>query len=302
MLTDLLVPGLGMLSALEEATGPAVDPFEPRMIPGGSIAPELCMLPVDMDPLVPAIGIIQPKPNGIRALRISGTIVSREGVPMNCARKAKNGLDRMEKAFREPMVFDGEWLEPGDFNATLRAFGTGRGAGVFWLFDAIPLAEWMGDRCTQPIEVRLVELRRALAWAKSPHVGMLWHRSGDARDVTAAACEEWARRREGIVVKQPGSLYQRRRSDAWQRWKETVTIDVTVMDQLRKDGTLRKIMVRGPEGPLTIGSGWSAADAIRLLEEPEALIEVEFNPMPGTGKPRHARFVRFRDDKGRRQS
>jgi ATP-dependent DNA ligase len=304
-MTDLHVEGFGRLSSRYEDGPVRCQPFEPKPIPGGRAGRELVMLPEDMDPSQPITGFVQPKPNGIRALALPSLsmIVTREGGPMNCALNAHAGLRRLDRAFACPMVFDGEWVEPGDFNATLSAFRRGKGRGVFWIFDAVPLHQWMIDKCTQPIEFRLKELSDALPAAASPHVGMLSATSVASPGVVAGIAEfVWRAGHEGIVVKKKGSLYQRRRSPLWMRWKQTLTVDCTVMDTVHRNGRLSAIMVRGPHGPLTIGGGWTEADAKRLEIDHEALIEVAFNPMPGTGKPRHARFVRFRDDKRRRPS
>jgi len=260
------------------------------------------MIPIDMDPgdVMPGYG--QLKADGMRALYIDGRIVSREGVPLNCALHCLPDLRRLEKAFGREMVFDGEYVEEDGYDATMRALRRGWGEGVFWIFDAVPLDEWIADKCRQPFEERMAGIAHHIDLIQSPFVGFLtpfWLPTSEA--VEAKARELWAMGYEGIVVKKPGSRYCRDKSAHWRRWKQTLTFDATIMDVLVDDGKLRGIMVRGPDGPtstLKITTGFSEADKREILADGEQrIVELAYNTKAGSTKPRHARFVRFRRDK-----
>lgn len=292
------------------------------MIPGGQEAPELCQLPRDLIPLahgrraakpprlfLPAL--VQLKVDGIRALYIDGRIVTREGVPLDCARHCIPGLKRLERAFGVPMFFDCEYVEEDGFDATASAMRRGTGEGVVWIFDAIPLQEWKTDSSTRSTRERLALLEKLAPHAESIHVGML-------KSFTASSFSEikdhvtrlWAMGYEGAVLKRPSAPYRRRASDDWLRWKETITVDCAIIDVVEKDGLLRALMVKGPESQLRVGSGWSADEGAEILahfhsltntlpgvaiEQPIA--EIAYNRKAGSAKPRHARFRRLRPDK-----
>jgi ATP-dependent DNA ligase len=269
------------------------------MVPGGPDAPQLCMLPIDMDPERILVGYGQLKADGMRALHVDGRIISREGVPLDCALHCLPALQRLEQAFGCRMVFDGEYLEEAGYDATMRAFRKGEGEGVFWIFDAVPFDEWVVNKCRQPIEVRMELIAKHLDAVQSPFVGFLtpfW--LGTAEAVRGKALELWKLGYEGLVMKRAGSRYVRDKSPDWQRWKHTVTIDATVMDVLQKDGKFRGIMVRGPSGPLTITTGFNEATKRELMADgEERLVEIAYNTKAGSAKPRHARFVRIRREK-----
>jgi ATP-dependent DNA ligase len=68
------------------------------------------------------------------------------------------------------------------------------------------------------------------------------------------------------VSKRADSGYTRARSHDWLRLKQTFTADMPIVDTVRKDGALKAVIVRGPEGvgPIKLGRGWSMEEAVRL--------------------------------------
>lgn len=247
----------------------------PALLPGAGRFPELCMLPVDveidyLDYLHPTKGaqrrLVQLKADGIRALFLNGLVVSREGGPLDCALHCQPALRRLEEAFGEPMMFDGEYVEDDGFNATIAAHRRGEGAGVFWLFDAMPYAQWCAGGTNEPTLARLETLRRHVMAAESPFVGMLNFWEMDAYQTRAKALELFREGYEGIVTKDARAGYVRGRSRHWRRIKDRRVVDLPVIDVMTKDGKLNAIVLRGPDGgkPLQIGSGWSA-DGARLI-------------------------------------
>lgn len=242
------------------------------VLPGAGRFPELCMLPVDADlddlPELHGDGrrIVQLKADGLRALYLDGRIVSREGGALDCALHCQPALRRLEEAFGEPMMFDGEYVEEDGFNATIAAQRLGEGEGVFWLFDALPYAAWCAGGTQMPTLERLATLRRHVMAAASPFVGMLDFWEMDAYETRAKALELFREGYEGVVTKDAGAFYKRQRSSHWRRIKDRRVADLPVIDVMAKDGRLKAIVLRGPDAgkPLRIGSGWDA-DQARLI-------------------------------------
>lgn len=286
-----------------------------QMVPGGPNAPLLGPQPVDGDlETIDGSWIGQLKVDGIRAFYIEGPdgplIVTREGQPLNCALHCLPGLRRVAEAYGEPMVIDGEYVEEEGFDATLRAFRKGEGQGVFWMFDAVPYAQWVNDRCTAGTALRLARLRDRAPAAESPFVGMLepWGLNGPEQ-IGRKVGSIWAQGYEGIVLKDPDAPYRRQRSKDWVRLKETVTHDCPVMDMLRKkDGGFTGLLVKGPTGAIKVTSGFSPRDishfhtlGMMMLDDAIGadwpVVEVSYIRRAGTTKIGSVRFVRIRADK-----
>src|SRR3546814_2766686 len=95
------------------------------------------------------------KQNGVRALALQGRIVTREAVPLDCALHCADAIRHIEREYGEPMVIDAEYVEAGGLGATLSAMRRGEGAGMLFLFDAVPYREWQVNRFTTPLRARL---------------------------------------------------------------------------------------------------------------------------------------------------
>lgn len=273
MIDRLINPLLGLIMPGHAArVVDRADRQPPGMLPGAGRFPELCMLPVDadLDDLPDLHGggrrIVQLKADGVRAIYLDGRIVSREGGPLDCALHCQPALRRLEEAFGEPMMFDGEYVEEDGFNATIAAQRLGEGAGVFWLFDALPYSEWCAGGTQMPTLERLATLRRHVMAAASPFVGMLDFWEMDAYETRAKALELFREGYEGVVTKDAGAFYKRQRSSHWRRIKDRRVADLAVIDIMAKDGRLKAIVLRGPDAgkPLRLGSGWDA-DQARLI-------------------------------------
>lgn len=256
-------------------------PTPPMQIPGARSASQLCMLCKDanlpsgpeMEAIMrahakPAKRHVQLKADGIRALYIDGRIVSREGAPLDCALHCLPGLQRMEQASGlGPLFIDGEYVAEDGFAATLDEHKRKRGEGVFWAFDVIPLEHWRQGRSHWPIEQRLETLRWMITHnCDSLFVGMLDSWLLDPQETAAKAREIWAAGGEGVVSKKAGSTYVRERSDDWLRITDTITATGPIVDMLeKKDGSLRALIVRTAYGPITVGTGWTAAEGRTLI-------------------------------------
>ena len=247
---------------------PALPPVQ--VITGGAAAPELAMLcrdaSHDVIASMDAMRVVQLKADGLRAIYIDGRIVSREGVPMGCALHCQPALRRIEQAMGCAMVFDCEYVADGGYAATVSEHKRGEGAGVLWIFDALPLADWLKGGSDVGCMNRLMALREAIGAAESPFVGMLNYWLLNGQETIAKAAELWAYGYEGVVTKRWDSPYVRERSNDWLRLKQTFTADLPVVDSVFKDGALKTVIVRGPEGigPIRLGKGWTAEEASNL--------------------------------------
>lgn len=294
---------LGRITGRRADARPTLVP--PAMIPGAFAAPELCMRAVDA---VEESGLYacQLKVDGVRALYIGGRIVTREGTPLDCALHCQPGLMRLERAFGEPMMFDAEYVEDEGFNATIGAMKSGIGQGVCWVFDAVPMREWQTDVYVTPIEKRLEALNALALEADSPFVGVLDHWMLNWHDAQAKAREVWAEGFEGIVRKRAGSLYSRTRSPAWQRIKQTFTVEGPIVDVIQKGGLLRAVMVRTGDRVIKVATGWTADEGRTIHDawlavDPESpgrlMAEISYQLSTGvTRSVRGARFHRLRHD------
>jgi ATP-dependent DNA ligase len=242
---------------------PFYPPQQAVVIRGANAAPELCMLATDPTCEQERLfnyganwkWICQQKVDGIRALWIDGRIVSREGTPLDMALHCQPGLKRLQAAFGQPMMFDGEYVEDDGFSATLAAHRRGKGTGIFWIFDAVPLADWWNDTACLPIEARLNHLRQVHGQADSPFVGILIGETLGGGEIDARAKSFFDMGLEGLVLKRPGSLYRRHRSPDWLKLKQTLTGRFPVVDVLRKAGNVVAIMARTDHGPVRLVLG-----------------------------------------------
>ena len=274
MLERIINPMLGLIMPghAAERTRPA-DPQPVRVMPGAGKFPELCMLARDIEPeqldqLVNADRrLVQLKADGVRAIYAEGRIVSREGVPLDCALHCQPALRRLEEAFGQPMVFDGEYVEEDGFVATIAAQRRGEGYGVMWLFDAMPFEQWSAGGSTDPALWRLQELRKRVMEAQSPFLGMLDFWVMDPDQTRAKFAELIREGYEGLVTKDPSAPYVRTRSDAWRRLKGRFSLNAPVIDVMRKGDELQAILVRVPDQtkPVRLARGWTAEEAKQIM-------------------------------------
>lgn len=279
------------------------------MIPGMPAAPEPCTLPgAHWAPELHAgcRWIAQPKIDGLRAIGVQTRIVTREAKPFDAALHCLPALDRLEKRFGEPMVFDGEYQERGGYEDTMSAFKRGQGEGIFWLFDAVPYAEWARNRFSAPLEARLERIgglmptdEPFLAWLPPVPVYR-------PRDVLELADQAWSAGAEGLVVKRARDPYYRGRSNGWLKLKREITFDGPVVDVAMKGDNPETIvaMVRIGKTILRVAAMPKHCRELALTDivmgGPEGLsgrmVEVTYE-RTDKGSLRGARIVRLRPDK-----
>ena len=297
----------GASLAKDERGNRGPQPIE--IIDGMPVAPEPCLLPgLHWSPeRHPKNAIAHPKIDGVRALCLKSRIVTRNALPLDAALHCLPALDRLEKKFDEPMVFDGEYQEPEGFEETLSALKRGEGCGTFWLFDAVPFREWKANRFTQPLVDRLAALERVVPDDEPFLCFLPGAVTPTAENAKAYAQAAWARGMEGLVIKDANSLYHRGRSNSWLKLKRSQTLDGLVVDVVvpegdvecgvalvRLQGRVHKIAAMPAEV-----RGLMRADVRHGLGQglTGRIVEVDFMERTESGALRGARIVRLRPDK-----
>ena len=278
------------------------DFYVPAIIRGGQAAAELCQLVAQTyDPHNhPADALVDLKADGLRHLWIGGQQVTREGVPFKAASHVRPALLELERAYGKPMFFDGEYVNDDGLDASIADFQRGKGTGVVWLFDAVPLDEWRRDRCAAPLERRRDLLLDRGQTVFCDGLGALAPFRLGVAETYAKARDIWALGGEGLVVKRGGSLYTRSRSDDWQKLKQSFNAICRITDiGLRPDGqAMRHLLVTYKGRTQRIGSGFSAEQRVLFARQAEHLVNnseavVTFSGETKNGLMREAAFVRL---------
>ncbi|MET0374011.1 MAG: hypothetical protein ABW128_07105 [Rhizorhabdus sp.] len=279
-----------------------IQPLE--LIPGMAAAPEPCMHPARWSEARHPRGrtYAQLKADGIRALFLRTRVLSRQSLPLDCALHCLTGLVQLEERYGQPMVFDGEYVEPEGFNATLAAHKRGEGMGTIHLFDAVPYAEWRANRFTERLEdrvPRLVDHVAAMGHTFIEPLPLIPVESAEHAQQLAAGF--WSQAQEGIVVKRGASLYQRGESNDWLKLKRTHTYDGEIFDCVVVDGRCKAILVRIGDKNVRVGSAIPEALRVEIGADPERwtgrYVEIGFTDRTDSGALRGGYFVRPRPDK-----
>lgn len=300
--------GAGWLPPGERAAPPAnpVLPYHWLMA-----SRDLCALPTDggADAELPYPLAGQVKVDGYRALWLGDRVVTREGNPFMATSHCWSALARLQEACGEPMMFDMEYVEDGGFDATAAAFKAGQGDGTCWIFDAVPMRDWISGVGAIPLLGRMRMLETFAPALRSEHVGTLGiSLARGPSELRFWLNAIWEGGYEGAVTKTLEGLYARGRMSTWQRWKQRETIDAHVVDMAERDGRLSSILVRFPDERAAggtrvakIGSGWSEAEGRELLADHAAnacpVVEIAVTRRAVTTKAVHVSFVRRRYDK-----
>ena len=191
---------------------------------------------------IPAHGTwAEEKLDGVRACWVGGELLTREGQPIGGIDHIAYRLRSIEKGVGHGIFFDGEFIAPGGYRATLRHIGQGLRApeqGTLHLFDAIPASAWAAGGTECPLYERKEQLRAWVALAADPSADWNWRPGTHGRepnepalsivpdtwcatqaDVEDMANRIWARGGEGVMLKDSESLYRRTRSNAWLKYK-----------------------------------------------------------------------------------
>lgn len=110
-------------------------------------------------------------------------------------------------------------------------------------------------------------------------------------------------KKEGVVLKDMGALYEPKRSNSWMKVKTFYSVDLIVLKAIKgKKGTkvenvLGALVVDFKGNKVKIGSGYSDEERVEFLENPPHMIEVEYKSITKDGSLFHASFIRVREDK-----
>jgi DNA ligase 1 len=295
---------------------------------------------------------VEPKLDGVRVLTFVTALgsevkfYSRSGKEFSTFEHLKAPIREMVKQWITTNATDMQWLMntaggglvieaevvSGSFNKTVsevRKKDEQATDAKLYMFDLLPLATFL-KQDKKGCEVagkwvdrhaRLVRLARR-ANPFGPLV-MLDPREVNSEEEIHALYEQFrAEGLEGVIVKDPLSLYHRRRNHAWTKMKAEESEDVYIYTAIegtgKYEGMLGAIVVDYKGVRVNVGSGFSDEQRKEFweafLRDREAstndvggiggigeligrLVEVEYHEVTPDGSLRHPRFKRFRDDK-----
>ncbi len=185
------------------------------------------------------------KLDGWRLLYIDGQCFTRNGMPYKGVRHIERALALLQMQFDRPHFLDGEFVVGTGIHTLAQTKAhqdsgwKGGDAGTLWLFDTVPLDRWRSDDCEMPLYERKKALGGAIrGMMGAPEAWELGWTEGvecpvkivpdqwafDRGDVERMALDVWARGGEGVLVKDAESLYRRRRSEAWQKYRKDISL------------------------------------------------------------------------------
>jgi len=279
---------------------------------------------------------VQPKLDGLRGVagRFPGkdgrVILTRNGKPTFNTELILESLDLLNNSFREEMVFDGE-LYAGSWERSISICRRSKSAAVnpedlkYYVFDAIPLSEWVAGKCSSPLSQRVLSLETAFSHISCPCLVNVPLKVGSCEsEVHKITCDYVEDGWEGSVLKDPNSLYTYDRSESWLKYKFVKEVDAKVVgvklgchdqvtnnivdeDDSRGLGwnlVVRALIVDPGNGELTrVGSGLELNDrynfySLHMKEELVGkIVEVHFQDFTPDGKLLFPRYKRLREDK-----
>lgn len=280
---------------------------------------------------------LEPKLDGVRVLMVCAisadgfrltTCYSRNGkVFENFGHIEDQIIDSMDalsaKTGHKSFVLDGEVVGQS-FQQLMRQARRKENVqaddSTFYVFDFIPMDDFLKGVCRTPLKKRLEKLEKCSSIIGGmSHVNLLPHINVDLD--TAAGKDQFKRYSadavadgfEGIMIKNLDGPYQCKRTTHWLKWKPVITVDLEVVDV--EEGTGRNVgrlgalvcsgTDLGKQITVNCGSGFSDSDRDSLWADRdlvvgrtvEILCDAVTQNQDGSYSLRFPRFVRFRDDK-----
>lgn len=229
--------------------------------------------------------------------------LSRNGLVIKNAHYLEPYMTEIYQKFRQPFVIDGE-IDYGSLDKTKSLLQRKEYCGIegkYHVFDILPYEIFKSRGKSSKLIERYMLLEDLIGdWQGT--VQLLEHRiaNSDAeiqsefRDVELAGGE-------GLMVKDPSSLYEFKRTNAWQKLKARDTIDLVVLraeeGQDRLKGKLGALIVDFNGKEVNIGTGYSDKQRIEFWERMPEVIEVEFHRKTKALSLRDPSFKSVRFDK-----
>ena len=241
-----------------------------------------------------------PKIDGVRAYYKDGVFYSRTG---KIYKGLKHITDVLAKQIQPWIELDGELAIPGlsfqESSGRIRRHEDTPNA-VYWVFDEPTNKGVLMERLTtlKPLIVSLL----------NPFIQYIEHISVNTKEEVfhIYQIEHRDKGYEGSVLKNKGSLYQKRRSMDWVKLKNIESIDLRVMDVFKGAGKylneLGGVICELPNGhTVRVGSGFDGPERLAYWSEPHKIvgqiIEIEYHELTPSGSLREPRYKGIRYDK-----
>lgn len=270
--------------------------------------------------------LIEVKLDGVRVITIvypNGQVdqYSRNGKELVNFEEVKKQIAKHAVFFREPMVLDGEIMS-GNFQDLMKQIHRKSDAkaddAVLNLFDILPLSEFQAGASTKIQTQRSAQL---LSWYTPiadhmPNVAVVGQELVDLntnqgstrfKEINASAIKGGY---EGIMVKDPGAIYECKRSVAWLKLKPFIEVSLEVVDVEegtgKNAGRTGALVCEGVDDGqairVNVGSGLSDDMRIGIWGDRSSVVgqvvEVRADAVTqnqdGTYSLRFPRFLRFR--------
>lgn len=220
---------------------------------------------------------------------------SRAGKPFHCFEHMK---DELRSQFHSEVFLDGEMIS-SSFNKVVSSVHRKNYSftdGIFSVFDILT---------PQTRNMTLSDRRKVLETIKeNDHLVVTPQQvMYSVEDISEFYAECLQNGYEGVIIKDPHSLYEDRRSFSWMKIKPKATVDVSIIGTYEGTGkNLGRLggffcSTDGSEEVHRVGSGFTDEQRIEFWEASLTgrIIEIEVQEKLTTGGFRHSRFKRFRD-------
>lgn len=268
--------------------------------------------------------ILQEKLDGSRVITIvypEGKVeqFSRNGKELLNFQHIKDQFSNICSSLTEPMVFDGEVMSKS-FQALMsqlyRKTDVQTEDSVLYLFDCLPLDDFVGGVDYTPQRERLSILNDEFSFKNCSNIQVLNHifvnldteEGLKEYNLFNKKCIDAGK--EGIMIKDPDSPYECKRSHSWLKLKPELTVDLQIVDLQEGDdkyvGKLGAMVCNGfvddVEIFVNVGSGFSDKDRElywnNKIDVIGKIVEVKCDAITqnqnGTYSLRFPRFVRLR--------
>ncbi len=266
---------------------------------------------------------LEPKIDGIRAVcrvdakRQKVSFLSRGGQVLNNTEPA--GINAfLLKFVNEDTVFDGE-LFGTNWNDTTRVTSKGEGEADpelvanlrFYVFDAMPAADWDAQKCDLTYEQRRKEIKFTPMNSEINLSHILVQKTASHKvesfaEITRIYNSYLLQKMEGVMLKDPNGLYTFKRSKTWLKHKPVETHDYPVLGAEEGEGKHKGrmgvlVLDLGDGKTCKVGSGFNDAEREEFWKMPPVgrFVEVKFKEKTPDGLLREPIFLHLRMDKGK---